>query len=138
MLTTLMIIAIVLLSAALIVLIAVSVVCLRRLDEMARELGETLKSVRESVIPLADESRQTLAEVESYARSARAAAERVQQVGESLERLLEGKTVADAAGKAVTASRVTLVSIVEGVKQALKTFKTAKKEPEEESEDDQS
>ena len=135
--TTLLVVVTVLLSVTLIVFIAAFVAHFRQFGRAARETADTLKAVRESILPLADDARQVMADTDGLVRSTRVQVERIDRLLESVERLVQGRTVADAAGKAAAASRVTFVSMLEGLKQGLKVLRSAKNETKEEPENEQ-
>jgi len=120
----------VLLSVTLITLIVGVVLYVRQVTRGVREMGQTLAEIRKEVVPLAGDIRYVLVNTDGLVSTARTTVESVGRVAGSIERIVEGKTIADAAGKVVSTSRSTLVSIVEGMKEALKAFRAAKVEPE--------
>ena len=126
----LLVFVVVLLTATLIALIVGIVLYVRRITQAVREIGETLAEVRKHVIPLSEDVRYVLVNTDGLVSSARTTVETVNRVAESAERLVEGKTITDVAGKVVASSRSTVVTVLEGVKEALKAFKAAKPEPE--------
>ena len=115
-------------SVTLVVLIVGIVLYVRRITQGVREIAEALAEVRKDIVPLAGDIRYVLVNTDGLVSSARTTVETVGRVAGSIERIVEGKTIADAAGKVVNTSRSTLVSIVEGMKEALKAFKAAKVE----------
>ena len=135
--TALLTTLVVLLSAILIALVAGLVTYLRRLNAAVSEIAQTQKTLRERVMPLSDDARQLIADTSGLVRSAREEVDRLIRITESLERLIEGKTVADAAGKAIASSRLVLVSLLEGLKQGLKTLRRSEAKPKEEPTDEQ-
>ena len=124
----LLVAVVVLLTATLIVLIVGIVLYVRRITQAVREIGETLAEVRKHVIPLSEDVRYVLVNTDGLVSSARTTVETVNRVAESVERLVDGKTITDVAGKVVASSRSTVVTVLEGVKEALKAFKSAKPE----------
>jgi uncharacterized protein YoxC len=125
----------VLLSVTLVVLIVGVVLYVRRITHGVREIADTLAEARKEIVPLAGDVRYVLQNTDGLVSSARTAVETVGRVAGTVERVVEGKTIADAAGKVASASKSTLVSIVEGMKEALKAFKAAKVEQRETTED---
>ena len=123
-------------TATLIVLIVGVVLYVRQITRAVHDIGETLADVRKEVIPLAGDIRYVLVNTDGLVSSARTTVESVGRVAESVERLAEGKAIADAAGKVVASSRSTVVSIIDGIKEALKAFKSARPEPGESREEE--
>lgn len=130
----LLVVVTVLLSLILIALIVGLALYLRRLDEATREVASTLRAIRESLVPLADDTRQTLTNVDGLVGELRVEVAQIRQITTSVENLVEGRTIVQGAEKAVTSSRATLVSVLEGIKQGLKVLRSGKKESKEESE----
>ncbi len=124
----------VLMSVTLVVLIVGVALYVRRITQAVRSLDATLADMRREIVPLAGDARCVLQNADGLISSARNAVESAGRVAGAIERVVEGKTIADAAGRVASASRSTLVSIVEGVKEALRAFKAAKVEPREPSE----
>lgn len=126
----------VLTSVTLITLIVGLALYFKRLDTATKEMTETLKAIRENVVPLADDTRRVLINLDTVVTSTRNEVERVGRVVSVVESLFEGKTIVDTASKAVSSSRATFVSALEGLKQGLKALRSAKKESKEESSDE--
>ncbi len=122
---------IVLLSATLIVLVIGVILYLQRISVALREAAETLKAAREEITPLARDTGALLKRVDDFAREACEVLGRVNHVVAVVERHVEGKSVTDAAAKAVSASRATVVSVLEGLREGLKTLKGSKNESRE-------
>lgn len=133
---TLLVVLTVLLSITLIGLVVGLVLYFRRLDEATRELTSMLRAVRENLVPLADDTRQTLASVDGLVGDIRLEVAQIKHVTATIENLVEGRTIVEGAERAVTSSRATLVSVLEGIKQGLKALRSGKKESKEESEND--
>lgn len=127
----LMVVAIVLLSATLIALVVGLAFYFRRLDSAVRELEDTLKAAKNEIAPLADEIRRVLRHTNELVLDARAQVDRFGGVVESVENLVEGKTIVDAAERAVSSSRTTLKSLIYGIKEGLKSFRSAEEQSEE-------
>lgn len=121
--TGLLVACIVLLSATIILMIVGMGICIRRLGGTAREMEDTLRTVREEVLPLAADLKRVLGNADTVFDSAQAEVERVSRITESIEHLVGGKTVVDAAGKAASTSKATVVSVLEGLRQGLKTLR---------------
>lgn len=135
--TGLLVACIVLLSVVVIVLVVGLAVVSRRIGRAAGEMEETLRVMREEVLPLSGDLRQVLVNVDGLARSTREAVERVDRVAEAVGHLVEGRAAVGAASRAVESSRVTVVSLLEGIKQGLKTLRWARNESKEEPDDEQ-
>jgi len=113
------------------------VVYVRRLDDAVAELKLSLKEFRENTGPLCDDIRQVLTNTDGLVTSARGQMQSIARVTESVEHLVEGKTIMDAAGKAVSTSRSTLVSVLQGIKEGLRALRSSKKDSEEVSDNEQ-
>lgn len=129
----LLVVLVILMSVILITLVLGLVLYLRRLDEATREMVSTLRAVRENMVPLADDTRQTLANVDGLVGELRKEVAQIRHITTSVENLVEGRTIVEGAERAVTSSRATLVSVLEGIKQGLKALRSPKKESKEES-----
>jgi hypothetical protein len=119
---------VVLLSVTLVAVIIGIALYVRRINQVAREIAETLAEVRGKIVPLADDLRYVITNTDGLISGARSTVDSYAKVAESVERLVEGKTIAEAAGKVVASSRSTVGSILEGAKEAIKAFRTAKPE----------
>ena len=106
----LLITLVVLLSVAFIVLAFTIWRYSKRLDSATQELELTLKAIREEILPLSEETRRVLRHTNELVLGTRAQVDRVGRVVESVENLLEGRTITSAAERAVSSSRTTLVS----------------------------
>lgn len=130
---TLLVVVTVLLSITLILMIVGIIVIFRRLEQTTDQMTKTMKSVQESIGPLATDMRHTLANIDSLCDNTRAQMQRVGRFVEAIEHIIEYKSIASLAGKAAFSSKVTLVSLFEGLKSGLKALKSVKQEPKEES-----
>lgn len=135
--TGLLVACVVLLTLIVLTLVVGFALIGRRLETTLRETEETLRAGREDVSAVSRDIRQSLAEADGLVRSTREQVARVDRVLAGVERLVEGKAVVDAAGRAVNSSRATLLSAIEGVKQGLKTLRSAKSKSKEEADDEQ-
>lgn len=134
--TALLVAVIVLLSVTLIALVVGVALYLKRLNKVVDETAQTLKLVRENVLPLAQDMRRVLNNMDDLVNSTRARVESIGHVVDSIEGLLEGKTITDAAGKVVSSSKSTLTSIFYGMKEKFKDFRSSRKQSKEESENE--
>lgn len=130
---TLLVVVTVLLSLTLILLIIGIAVIFRRLEQTTNQIAQTMKSVQESIDPLAIDMRHTLDNIDILCKNTSTQMQRFGKFVEVIEHIVEYKTIAGFAGKAVTSSKVTLVSVLEGLRSGLKVLKSAKQEPKEES-----
>lgn len=135
--TGLLVAVLVLVSVTLVVLVVGIGLYVARVSVAVDEMAATMKSLREEFIPLADDVRQVLRNTDGLVTSARSQVDSVGQLARSVGNIVEGRTIVDAASKAVTTSRTTLTSVLEGVKEGLKALRSAKKQSEEESTDEQ-
>jgi len=138
--TTLLTVLIALVSLALIVLIVGIGLYIRRLNsatreiaESARETAEAFRAARDAIVPLAADMRSVLANLDGLISSTRKDVESVGRAMELVERLIEGRAISIAAGRAVAASRSTLATVLEGLKEGLKALRSKPKEKKEES-----
>ncbi|MCE5324705.1 hypothetical protein LLG46_15525 [bacterium] len=121
----------VLLSVILILLVVGLAIYFRRLSRATYELEETLKAFREEIMPLAEEAGRVLRHTNDLVIATRMQVDRVGRAAQSVEDLVEGKTIVGAAEKAVSSSRATLLSMVQGIKEGIKTLRSAKQSKEE-------
>lgn len=120
---TILVVDVVLVSVTLIVL-AVGVVCyIRRLNAAVKEVSESLTAFREQVLPLAGQVRQTLDHTDELVRTTRDEVERIGRLTRTVEDIVEGRTIAKAAEKAVESSKSTLVLVLEGIKEGIRAFR---------------
>lgn len=142
MLNTLLVLLVVLMSVTLITLIIGMAVYLRRLSAAtqevataARDAAESFRAARDAMVPLANDTRLAVANLDELVSRARAQVETVERVTGLVERVMEGRTITDAAGKAVSTSRSTLLAALEGLKEGLKSLRRSKQGTEEERTD---
>lgn len=132
---TLLVLVAVLMSATLIVLIAGILVYIGRLDKAIDETAKTLTAFREEMLPLSDDIRRVLANADAMIVSGRQQCDRMKRVTDVAEQLLDGRAMTRAAGAAVSTSRSTLLSALEGLKQGLKVLRHSGSEKSEIKED---
>ncbi len=142
MLNTLLVLLVILTSVTLIVLIVGMAAYLRRLNAAtqevaaaARDAAESFRAARDAMVPLASETRLVVANLDGLVSRARAQIEAIERITSLIERVTEGKAITDAAGKAVSTSRTTLLAALEGLKEGLKALRRSKQVAEEEPTD---
>lgn len=126
--TTLLVVVVALLSAVLIILVAGVAIYIRRLDAAVNETVLALKMLREEIPPLAGDARQVLHETNNLVQEARSEVEAIHRITSTVENLVEGRTLVDAAGKAVASSTSTISNVLAGIKEALKTLRHSRSE----------
>jgi len=138
--TTLLAVLIVIISLALVVLILVIGLYIRRFNSVTREIAESVREVaeafrttRDAIVPLAEDMRSVLANLDGLISSTRKDVESVGRAMEFLEHCIEGRAISTAAGKAIAASKSTLSAVFEGLKEGLKAIRSRPKENKEES-----
>lgn len=126
MVTTLLVVVSVLMAATLIVLVIGLLMYIRRLNAAVCEIQATLAAVRENVLPLAADARRLVGDADGLVVSAWEQIKRIRRLADMVEELLDGKTISRAAGAAVSTSRTTLISVVEGIKQGIHTLRVGR------------
>lgn len=124
----LLVTVVVLLSITLIILVVGVFMLSRRLADVSSEMTQTMKAMRESVVPAAQDASKALGNVDLLVSEVRAEVRQISRIIEMVERLLEGRTVVAAASRAVASSKTTLTSVFEGLKEGLKAIKSLKKD----------
>lgn len=122
----LLVVVVVLMAATLITLVIGLLLYIRQLGRAVSEIELTLKAVRKDVLPLSNDIRKTLGDVDDLVANIRMQSDRVGRVAQAAEQLLDGRAVTRAAGTAVNMSRNTVVSVLEGLKQGLQVLRGAK------------
>jgi len=135
--TALLVAVIVLLSVTLIVLVVGLLLYIGRLNRAVNETASTLKVIRESIVPVAADLRRLAADTDELVKDARGQVQAIGHVVATVQRLADGKPIMDAANRAAASSRSTLASLMEGIREGLKSWRSARKEKEEESDDEQ-
>lgn len=138
--TTLLTVLIVLVSLALIVLIVGIGLYIRRFNSITREIAESareaagaFRTTRDAIVPLAEDMRSVLANLDGLISSTRKDVESVGRAMEFIEHFAEGRAISTAAGRAVAASKSTLSAVFEGLKEGLRAIRSKPKEKKEES-----
>jgi len=124
-------------AAALIVLSIGVTVYFRRLDEAARETASTLKAVRDSLAPLVEDARATIARIDALTVETTTEMQRIGRLTGHLEDLVEGKTVSDLVERTAASTRSKVAVLLEGLKEGIKTLRGSKAQTKEESHDEQ-
>jgi uncharacterized protein YoxC len=138
MVTTLLVVVAVLTAVTLIVLIVGLLAYMRRLSDAVSEIQHTLAAVRENMVPLAQDSRRLIADADEFVIAAREQVGRIRRLVDTVEQLLEGRTLTRAASAAVSSSKTTLVSVLEGIKQGIHALRRSKDEETAEPSPDES
>lgn len=98
----------------------------RRITRAVKEIAEACAEIRRQAIIVGTDVKTAVDSFNQVMRATQSTMETVGRVLSGVERLTDGKTIADAASKVVSTSRSTLALIAQGVKEAVKAFKTAK------------
>ncbi|MCX6345938.1 MAG: hypothetical protein NT018_12855 [Armatimonadetes bacterium] len=125
-----------LLSATLMVLAVGTIFYMKRFDKAVGEMEKTLSAFRKDVLPLAVDLKRLWVDADELVIAARRQCDRMMRVTEAAENLLDGKTLTRVAGDAVSSSKVTLISVIEGIKQGFKTLRSSRTESKEEPQDE--
>jgi uncharacterized protein YoxC len=128
----LLILNVVLLSAALIVLIVGFAVSARRLSEKITQITVATQDVRDAVVSTVATARQLMSSADALMTDVKGRLERIDTLAEQVERALAVKNIAVAAGKALISPKITLVSIMEGLREGAKALWGHKNESKEE------
>lgn len=115
-------IAIVVLTAAILVFVQRAVVEMRKVGKSADELSRFLLSTGEDIANTTEEARNVLDGSARLVASATETVEHVKCVAKRLERAADLVHVASTATKAVCSSTTSLGAICEGIKQAVKVL----------------
>jgi uncharacterized protein YoxC len=132
----LLVVIAVLLSATLMLLVIATVFYMKRFDKAVGEIEKTLSAFRKDVLPLAVDLKRLWVDADDLVIAARRQCDRMARVTEAAEDLLDGKTMTRVAGNALSTSKVTLFSVIEGIKQGFKTLRSLGKESKEEPQDE--
>lgn len=133
----LLVVVVILMAATLITLVVGLLLYIRQLGRAVTEIEQTLKAVRKDVLPLSNDIKRTLGNVDGLVDSLRMQGDRVGRVAQAAEQLLDGRAVTRAAGTAVNMSRNTVVSVLEGLRQGLMVLRGAKSGSKEETHNEQ-
>lgn len=139
--TTLVVLTVIV-GAILVVLTVGTVVFVRRVSSAAeevavaaREVAESFSALREAVVPVAGDVKCVLTNLDGLVTSARARVDSIGRITRSVESLMEGRVITDAAGRAVAGSRSTVVAILEGLREGLRALRRPGTQREEEPTD---
>ncbi len=119
---------VVLLSVTLAAVVVGIALYVSRLNRAIREIADTLAEVRQKIVPLADDVRYVMVNTDGLVSSARSTVESYERVAQAIDRLIEGKTLVDVAGKVVESSKTTVSSILEGAREAVRAFRSTRLE----------
>ncbi len=131
MINALLVAIVVLQSITLVVLVVAVVFYMRRTNEAAQAFGQSTKDLRDGILPAVVELRQTIKNTDDLVLAARAEVESIGRLTGSVERLVNAVRFFQVAEKAVTSSRTTVVSVLDGIKAGLTALKSAKSNSEE-------
>ncbi|MCE5198231.1 MAG: DUF948 domain-containing protein [Armatimonadota bacterium] len=121
--TALLVTVVVLLSVTLITLVVGLALYFRRLSNATREIEDTLRTIRENLIPITEDARRVLRHTDSLIVDARAQVDKIGRATQSLQNILDGRTITNVAERAVSTSRTTLASVVQSLREGLRSFK---------------
>ncbi len=91
--------------------------------ESHKELSKLLSETRDELLPAVSDLRNTMHSVDCAAHSAKEKLENAQRIMNSIERIVDGTTLAYLMSKAVKSSGSTLAGVVAGLKEALNVMK---------------
>lgn len=111
-----------LIALSMLVITIVIILGKRKIDQASEEISQTLALVKEHVVPTADEARKLIAKSDLILEDARRQLIRIDRIGRVLERITAGKTILNMAGKAAATSKVTLFSVLEGLRQGVRVL----------------
>ncbi|MGQ9455810.1 MAG: hypothetical protein ACUVRS_03375 [Armatimonadota bacterium] len=119
--------AIIMLLSIMLVVVAVGIIVyVRRLTQAFREISDTCVDIRRQILLVTADARSVLEHASEVLRSAKNTVDTTGRIADLVERLVDGRTISDAADKVISHSRSTLSLITEGVKAAVRAFKTAR------------
>jgi uncharacterized protein YoxC len=104
--------------------VAIGFIALKRVKGVADVAEAALKDIRQEVPPTLRASQDTLYAVQNLTMQAEQELQRVDQVVQSVDRLLTGAALTDVAVKAVKGSRGTLGDVIAAVKEGLKVLRS--------------
>ena len=116
-------IAVIFLDILAILGVIVGFIALKRVKSIADVTEAVLKDIRQELPPTLRASQDTLHAVENLAVQAEKELQRVDEVVQSVNRLLTGASLTDVAVKAVKGSKNTLGDVIAAVKEGLKVLR---------------
>lgn len=131
------IIAIALVALAIVVLVGGVLREIRKIGKASEDLSRLLKTAEESCAELTRDTHTTLNDADKLIVEITDTVEHIDKVAEGTERLLNGALVVSTAAKAIKTSTAGLVSVLEGVKQGIKTLRGSEETNEEGTSDEQ-
>lgn len=106
-------------------------IIIARLGRVANAAEKLLKDVGQELPPTLNAARDALRNLEALAAKSEQKLDTVDDVLRSVNRLVSGIAVAEVAAKAITSSKVTVVSVIAGVREALRALKRPSDETKE-------
>lgn len=134
--TGLLVACVVLLTVAIVTMAAALWFISNRMGSLAREAECALRAAREHLDAVSGDLRSALAKTEGLLGDLRVQISRIDRMFGGIERIADGKAVADATGKAVRSSRTKILAAVEGIKQGLKTLRGTDNKPKEDADNE--
>lgn len=134
--TGLLVASIVLLVISIAVLAVGIFIMARGVNRLSGDLSGFLEETRSELVPAIRELRQVVSEVDFLAADVKEKVQRIDGVISTVERIADGRVLATAATKALAGSKITAASVIEGVRQGLRTFRSGGQKPREERKHD--
>ena len=118
-----LIVAIVVLATAIAVSVGALIYIAIKMYRAQEEISEFLAATRAELIPALRQMQQALGEMDSAARGAREKLERADKILRTVERLLDGTTLAVAMSRAFKSSGGTATGVIEGIREGLRALR---------------
>lgn len=132
-----LIIAVVVMTILMLLSVGILIYIACKVKESHQELSKLLEETRNELLPAVSDLRNTMHSVDSAAQSAKDKLETAQRIMHSLERIVDGTTLAYIMSRAVKSSGSTVAGVLAGLKEALAVLKKpAQIEKAENSEED--
>ncbi len=119
----LLVVVVVLQSVTVLMLAVALVKYVRALSDAGARLADAAEQLKTQVVPVVEDLRKTISDADSLVLSAKAGVDSISRVSVSAERLLEVANLLGAAEKAVVTSKVTLGSLLQGIKAGLQALR---------------
>lgn len=117
------IIAIASVAGAIVILVMGTLREMRKIGQASEDLSRFLKTAEESCAELSRDTHVTINDIDKLITGITETVERVDNIAEGTERLLNTAQVASTAIKSIKLSSAGLISVLEGVKQGIKTLR---------------
>lgn len=127
---TVLVILVVLQSVTLIVLAVAAVLYLRSTSAAMNEVGQAARDIRDSVKPVADDLRRTINDTDDLVLTTKSGVDSIVRLSGSLERIVEISRLAHVAEKALTSSKTSVTSVIDGIKAGLHALRSKSKREE--------